>query len=153
MAELSENKVLIAGGVEGRPLTLTSSTLILDLKEETFSEAEDLHKLRSKHSCALFNNRVYLAAKGEKHGETDIFEDGTWIPGPSFPKQINDHGGLVAAQNHLFYSDSENFYMLKNGIWEPIFEAQKLKLKGNYLPLTVLTMQSKSNSEKLCMFP
>ena len=150
MAELSAHKVLIAGGMKGKPLKITRSTLILDLKEERYSKAADLGKLRSRHSCAYFHGKVYLVGKGDTKGETEIFQDGTWRPGPPFPEQINDQGSLVATQNDLFFSDPENFYKLSNGSWEPVYEAKILKSKDNFIPLTILTFQHDPDIENPC---
>ena len=149
MVEVSKNRILIAGGIKGE--TVTKSAFILDLDENTSSPVERLTKTRTDHSCALFENKVYLVAKprGSRNGETEIFEDGAWKEGPHFPTQISDQGSLAVVQNHLFYSDAGNMYRLINDQWEQV-DASKLR-KESVLPLTVLTLQS--STDKLCLFP
>ena len=149
MVEVSKNRILIAGGIKGDKVT--KSAVILGLDSKTSSPVGSLTKWRTKHSCAFFENKVYLVAKprGSRNGETEILEDGAWKEGPYFPTQIKDQGSLAVVQNQLFYSDPENFYRLSNSKWEQI-EARKLR-KESVLPLTVMTL--KSNTDKLCLFP
>ena len=152
MVEVNKNRILIAGGViKSKTSKETRSSMILDLDTNTFSPVGSLTKTRTDHSCALFENKVYLVAKprGSTNGETEIFEDGAWKEGPHFPTQISDQGSLAVVQNHLFYSDAGNLYRLSNGKWEQV-DAKKVK-KESVLPLTVLTL--KPNLDKLCLFP
>ena len=119
------------------------SAFILDLEEGTFQSVGNLRKERSKHSCALLDNKVYLVG----NGETEILEDGVWKEGPLISTSKNHHGSLAAVQNRLFYSDQENLFMLSNGTWEQI----KAESPGSVLPLSVLRLQA--NSDNLCIFP
>ena len=145
MVEVDKNKILIAGGIEGKRLVSAQSrsAFILDLKEGTSWPVGNLRKERSKHSCALLDNKVYLVG----NGETEILEDGVWKEGPLISTSKNHHGSLAVVQNRLFYSDPENFFMLNNGTWEQI-EAES---PGSVLPLSVLKLQA--NSDNLCIFP
>ena len=145
MVEVDKNKILIAGGIEGKRLVSAESrtAFILDLQEGTFLSVGNLRKERSKHSCALLDNKVYLVG----NGETEILEDGVWKEGPLISASKNHHGSLAVVQNRLFYSDPENFFMLNNGTWEQI-EAES---PGSVLPLSVLKLQA--NSDNLCIFP
>ena len=122
VVQIDDNKVLLAGGIMKRSISkITKSTVLVKLNtrnmrnSRNYQKVGNLRKERQNHTCALFNNKVYLVAGGE----TEIFDLETekWTLGETFPGQISKSGSLAEYQEGLFYSDEDNFFKLsKEGI-------------------------------------
>ena len=162
MSEIDENKVLIAGGMEGTKASWTNSAFILDLTNGNYDEAGYLTRTRrSPISCTLFKNRLYLVAKerNRQFSETEMFDldKKMWIEGPSFPNQIEGNPTLAKIQNQLFCSDSNNLYKLNyqesNEKWDLVQSVKEQKSEENFIPLSVLILEINPNKNNMCKFP
>ena len=159
MSEIDENKVLIAGGMEGTKASWTNSAFILDLTNGNYDEAGYLTRTRrSPISCTLFKNRLYLVAKerNRQFSETEMFDldKKMWIEGPSFPNQIEGNPTLAKIQNQLFCSDSINLYKLfhheSDTKWELITPVKGQKSSENFIPLAVVILEVNPNKDNIC---
>ena len=157
MAQINDNEILIAGGSTGQLSKPTRSTLILSLDSLTYSTGGDLVNEEGVHSCAFFQGKVYLAAKGDR--KTEVFDPRTnkWSSGITLPYQMRTFGNLVAVKNNLFYSDSKSIYKIvkttDNETWEHVYEVQVTKpFKHTFSPSFVM-MESNFHDNEKCRFP
>ena len=163
MSELDENRIIIAGGMEGSDASYTSSSFILHLTDQTYSRAGFLtRRKRMPISCALYKNRLYLVAKerNSHFSETEMFDLDTkmWIEGPSFPNQIEGRPTLAKIQNKLFCSDSDNLYQLYHHEshikWVLVKSVKGQKSREHFIPLSVLILEiNPNNDNNICKFP
>ena len=131
MAEISQGKVLVAGGwkVKDGYTTEARSAFILDLTSKNLSVTGNLRDDgESMHSCMTFKDKVYGVTTG---GATEIFDPKTnsWTQPQSLSfGQLKNCDSLFVLQDSLFLFHATKIYKLSNDtkIWIPQVQNENL---------------------------